>query len=393
MRRALRWLVIGGAWTVPGLLNAAQYYMAPGGGDWANALARGLPRYYLWALLTPAVLWLARRSRPDREHVLAPLALHAAAAAALSSLHLLLAAAYYWTMFYAAAGRGFASVVANYFSTAFAVDYLVYWTVLGAFYAFDYFRVAQERELRATRLEARLAEARLRVLETQLNPHFLFNALHTISALALQDDRERTVRMLTRLSDLLRLSLRHRGSTVPLRRELELVGRYLEIERARFADRLSVEYRIAPEAWDAAVPSFLIQPLVENAIRHGIAASPGHGRVAISASAADGTLEVAVQDTGPGPTADAPGGAGIGLENTRARLRELYGDAAALELVRDPGGGAIARVRLPLSRSDEPDLDADARYDAVAVSHPSADHRGGDPGRAAEESAHARPDE
>jgi sensor histidine kinase YesM len=185
----------------------------------------------------------------------------------------------------------------------------------------------------------------------QLNPHFLFNTLHAVSTLMGRDvPTARTV--LADLSDLLRLSLDHTGENeVPLEDELALLQHYLRIERTRFRDRLCVEEEIAPETRGALVPSLLLQPLVENAIKHGVAPRSEGGHIAVSARREGGDLVIAVADDGPGLAAGDPTSKGVGVRNTRERLAKLYGPDHAFTLENRPGGGLVAEVRLPFHTS------------------------------------------
>jgi hypothetical protein len=234
-----------------------------------------------------------------------------------------------------------------------AVTLLAYAATVTALQAIGFRRTLQERELRASQLEAQLAEARLAALKAQLQPHFLFNTLNSIAALV-HADPEAAERMIVLLSDLLRTTLASTGEQeIPLRRELEVLERYLEIERMRFPDRLGVLVEPGEGTLDALVPNLILQPLVENAIRHGIAPRLAPGTVTVRSRRAGEALEVEVADDGVGLGAsrDADGRPAVGLANTRERLRQLYGDAAALDLAANPGGGLAARLRLPFKPS------------------------------------------
>jgi signal transduction histidine kinase len=215
--------------------------------------------------------------------------------------------------------------------------------------ALSYYRRFRERELRATQLEGQLAKAHLQTLKSQLQPHFLFNTMHSISSLMLTDVQAAD-RMMTRLGDLLRMSLESAGTQITiLSRELEFVNCYLEIEKVRFAERLHVTLDIAPETLDATVPHLLLQPLVDNAVKHGISKLPAGGEIQITVSAQDGELQLEIRDNGPGFGKEGPFPAsGLGLRITRERLESLYGQDQSLELLSLPGGGAITRVRIPL---------------------------------------------
>lgn len=238
--------------------------------------------------------------------------------------------------------------------TEMLLDGLAYASLAGVAHAFAFHRRYRDRDRRALALESHLAQARLRGLQAQLQPHFLFNTLNGIATLVRRDARA-AEEMLTALGELLRLSLHCADrSELPLREELELVGRYLEIQRMRFGGRLQVEQTIDPATLDAHVPAMLLQPLVENAIRHGLEPSAASGRLILSSQAESGGLRLEVRDNGlglnPGPAPTR--GGGVGLANLRARLAALYGPAASLELAPADGGGTRATVHLPW-RPDE----------------------------------------
>ena len=231
----------------------------------------------------------------------------------------------------------------------FLNDFIIYMGVLAAGFAREYFLRYQERNREAARLEteaadlrARLAEARLAALRTQLNPHFLFNTLHAVSALV-ERDPAGVRRMIARLSELLRSTLDETEPERTVEREMAFVARYLEIMKVRFQGALAAETSVDPGAARALVPSLVLQPLVENAIKHGLPAQ--RGRLLVSARRDGDRVVLAVSDEGPGPaTGWAPG---VGLSNTEARLRQMYGEAARLTLATRPGGGAVAEVALP----------------------------------------------
>jgi two-component system LytT family sensor kinase len=240
----------------------------------------------------------------------------------------------------------------------------VYALIVGVHHTFFYLRRALQRDreaadlaLRALRLEAGLAQANLRALNMQLQPHFLFNTLNAISVLAAKGERVETVRMIGRLSELLRMALGNTAQTVTLSRELEFAQRYLDIEQMRFNDRMVVRFDVAPDTLGAQVPSMILQPLVENAVKHGISRKRGAGRIEVRSRRAADTLELSVRDDGPG-FAGAPAGArtGVGLVNTRARLEQLFGPEG-FEMYRGdaPGGGALVRITLPfrIAETDE----------------------------------------
>jgi LytS/YehU family sensor histidine kinase len=214
------------------------------------------------------------------------------------------------------------------------------------------------------RLSEQLAGARFAALQAQVNPHFLFNTLNTIAVLVRDDDRQGAVRIVEHLSELLRRTLsRHQANQVSLGEELELVRQYVAIEQARFSDRLRPEFRVPDEVLAAVVPSFALQHLVENAIRHGIAREPDAGSLIISAARVEDVLEIVVSDDGVGIDPDAPIPKGHGIDNTRERLRALYGERASLVIVRRAEGGTIATLRVPYSEATDEAKRDDAERD------------------------------
>jgi LytS/YehU family sensor histidine kinase len=212
----------------------------------------------------------------------------------------------------------------------------------------SYYLGFRERELRTSQLQAQLEKARLQALKSQLQPHFLFNTLNSISALMLTNV-EAADRMITRLGDLLRISLETAGTQMTtLSRELEFVNCYIEIEKVRFEERLKVSVEVAPETLDASVPHLLLQPLVDNAIKHGISRLAAGGEIRISAAKFDGDLHLEVRDNGPGFCESSHSSSrGVGLRNTRERLETIYGQNQSVELLTLPEGGAVARVSIP----------------------------------------------
>jgi len=230
---------------------------------------------------------------------------------------------------------------------------LIYWVIVAVSHAFDYYRKYRERELRASELEKHLAQAKLQALQMQLNPHFLFNTLHSISSL-MHKDVEAADRMIARLSDLLRAALEGAGTQqVTLRQELDLLQLYLAIEQVRFGSRLTVKMNIAPDTLGAQVPNLILQPLVENAIRHGIEPRARLGCIELQAHRQDGALALVVSDDGAGLGENGRIKEGVGLSNTRARLRELYGTAHRFELLRGQEGGVRVELSIPFREEQD----------------------------------------
>jgi len=318
----------------------------------SEALAQCLLSAYLWAGLTPAVVALAKRCMPTRRRWAAPAAALLVAGAAAPLVHgTAFELAYPFLMGFPCVLETQIGALAEMLPASFLTELATFWTIVGATWTVTYAHLSRERALRSSQLQTRLARARLEALKTQLHPHFLFNALHSILPLVFRDAdaASSTVR---RLSDLLRLSLRNEAyDLLPLSRELEILSVYLEIQRTRFADRLTVALDVPESLGDALVPTLILQPLVENAIKHGIAARPGAGRVEVRARRGrDGRLALLVSDDGPGPSAgDRPeGGGGVGLRNTRERLALLYGDDHEFAFEGAPGHGCRVRLSLPL---------------------------------------------
>lgn len=350
MHRRLRLaLVVFAAATVVGLYFATQVRFAYSllmDTPWKAALGVNLTSYYLWALAVPVVIALARRFPLDSRRLWAAhLAAHVAASVAvtlvqLSALELVVG----WLDL-----RGHKSQSEYTLGKAIWVNFHsslpTYWVILFAWSAWEYYRRYRDREVRALELEAELTAAQLDALRTQLNPHFLFNALHSISSL-MYSDVEAADRMMARLSDLLRLTLDKSSQELPLAEELEILRRYLEIEKIRFEKRLDVEIDVDDSVLDARLPAFSIQPLVENSLRHAIAPREAGGRIAIRATREDGRLRVSVRDDGPGLSDVAPR-RGVGLSNVRARMERLYGDRQSLVLSDAPGGGLVVELTVP----------------------------------------------
>jgi LytS/YehU family sensor histidine kinase len=227
---------------------------------------------------------------------------------------------------------------------------LTYWLVVGLYQSIHFYQAAMERQTIAAQLETQLSHAELENLKSQLHPHFLFNSLHTIGVL-MQEDVDAASRLLICLGDLLRMALERRENEITLQSELEFVGKYLEIEQTRFHDRLKVHMDVPPDLLGVYVPSLALQPLVENAIKHGISVDSAAGRLDISAKLHNGRVSLCVRDDGPGP---APGSRlrfGVGLTNVQSRLKQLYGDESSLELTGGNGRGCEAIITIPLRSS------------------------------------------
>jgi two-component system, LytTR family, sensor kinase len=340
MRRVLTVL---GAWTAVALLFAIQTRFqgdTPRPGSWI--IGWQLAGWWTWAAFTPLVTAFSHRAA-RLGTPLRIVAAHIPAALAVAVLCAATEGAVKWALgIYRTTPLSLGAGVSYAVATYWTFNVLIYAMVVGLYHA-----------VRAARLESQLMQARLDALTGQLQPHFLFNTLHTISAFVLEDPKQAN-RMITRLSELLRHSFsRDRGPLVTLEEELQLLDHYVAIQEARFGDRLKVTFRVEAGTGAAMVPTFLLQPLVENAIRHG-AARPGRvAEIDIAAVRAGERLRLEVRDNGPGVPEGGPagrnGGGGVGIANTQARLAQLYGVGHRFELANAPGGqgGAIATVEIP----------------------------------------------
>ena len=326
-----------------------------------------LLEYALWAVLTLPIFWMTRRfggDRPTLVRVLAFLVIGIVLAISVDALLQVMSRQVMGPPRLAAPGlrpgvplpppHGARGVFSRF---SFLYDFLVYVVVLGAGLARNYFvryqaRLDETRRLQAeaAELHAQLSDARLNALRAQLNPHFLFNTLNAISTLVEQDPRG-TRRMIARLSDLMRHTLEGDEQEIPLARELDMLRRYLDIMEVRFQDKLEVSIDAESSLGDALVPNLVLQPLVENAFRHGLAAMQTTGSVAVRAVRDNGDLVLTVRDNGRGPA--SPVREGVGLANTRARLTQLYGARQRLALSAGEGGGALVEIRLPYHTAPE----------------------------------------
>lgn len=352
-RRLVRFGLIWGVWTIVALFFTTQVFVM--------GLSEKQPvRYgrqfliqttacYFWALATPLVLWLSRRYCIQRHNWFRRGAFHVVASIAVASALL----AVHNISVLIILGRTTYITPFEVFSTVyFNLDrwILFYWVILLISHAFSYYNSYRKGELKASELRTQLVQSQLEALKMQVHPHFLFNTLHSISAL-LSKDTEAARKMITRLGDFLRLTLENSGSMeVTLQQEIEFLNGYLEIERIRFQDRLTTDIHVDPEVLDVRVPNLILQPIVENAMRHAIGNSTS-GRVEVTAAARNGAVRIEVKDNGPGIDADklleSRRGKGLGLANTQARLAGLYGTAARFEMRNNPTGGLIIALEIP----------------------------------------------
>lgn len=353
------WLLVFSGWTLFGIFFAFQsivnnsYFGKPSAVG--QIFISWLSCAYLWALLTPLVIRLARHFPLERKTIWRSLAIHFAVCLVLSILQL---AVYVFVqqLLLANSLKSFSAWQSFQYLlvSAFHENLLLYWSLVALWHSADYYRRFRERErraaqleLEAAQLETQLTRAQLDALKMQLHPHFLFNTLNSISVL-MQEDVAAANRMLVRLSDLLRLALKNTGShEISLKQELDFLRSYLEIEQTRFQDRLKVTIEADAETLDAKVPNLILQPLVENCIRHAVAPRAVASSIEIFAARRNGHLELTVRDDGGGIVEKTGAAQGIGLSNTRARLKKLYGSDQNFQLAPAPGGGLLVTVSIP----------------------------------------------
>lgn len=349
--------IIFALWSVYGLFNTvvvhyrSLLYGKPM--SWAECALYEVSYVWVWAAITPLVLALSRRFPLGRGHSRRNGLVHVLGAFTAA---LLTKCIWDFTALpFVAPAMVPVDLATFQKSMLHALDFgvLHYLILIVCHHAVEYYRRYEDGRLRASQLEVRLANAQLQALKMQLHPHFLFNTLHSIAELV-HDDPARAETMIIRLSDFLRLTLEQTGAPeVPLAEEVEFLRRYLDIEQMRFEERLTVEWDIDPSTLGIRVPNLILQPIVENALRHGISRNAGHGLLRISCRQEAGRVAMTVFDNGPGPH---PGPAnilepvreGVGLNNTRSRLERLYGGEHHIEFRRTAEAGFEVTIRIPL---------------------------------------------
>jgi len=358
-RAGIKWITVIAVWAMLGLIYAGPIYFEVRAEGMGHAASRifswGILSWLAWAPLTPVMIWLARKYSLAGETWKRNLLVHVPSFLLISMIHSAAATVItitikpfdnmdsspmvFWPRFFSRAKGSFGS------------DLLIYGGVIGIYYALDYYRKYREREFLTTRLEAQLTQAQLNSLRMQLHPHFLFNTLNSIVGLVRDNRNQTAVNMLVGLSDLLRHTLDHSDrQEVELREEINFIKLYLSIQEMRFSDRLKIEFNIDPATTRAMVPNLILQPLTENALRHGIGRSVDSGLVGISSAVEDGHLRLMVYDDGAGLPEhwQLKGSAGIGLANTAARLEQLYDNDHQLDIRNRDGGGVEVVIVMPL---------------------------------------------
>jgi two-component system LytT family sensor kinase len=354
-KKHLKWLAIWGLWTLFGVFFtsqvALQSQLSENPTPFWRVLMWQLFSGYVWFAISPLILFLGRTFTFDNGGWKRAIPIHLGASIVLALTELAIDAFFLPKLGYMKRYESYPYLeiykIFVLVNLHFSVG--IYWGVLGIQQAIKYFRKYRERELRTSQLEARLATTRLQVLKMQLHPHFLFNTLNAISELIYRDP-ESAERMISDLSDLLRMSFENLEiQEIPLKQELEFLEKYLEIELMRFHDRLKVEMHISPDTLDASVPNMILQPLVENAIKHGIGPRSEGGKIDIDAVRENGHLALTVRDNGLGvPAGDVENlNEGVGISNTRRRLRHLYGEGHSFTLQNEEISGLAVNLVIP----------------------------------------------
>ena len=366
------------AWLIPSaiaMLQSTAGYLIRGVflKEWFWALLL-LPKWMTWALCTPLIFKLADRFPFRRDRIARSIAIHVflaiAVAAAIEVVWLqisLVVQMYVEPEVMARVRTNWAEVYSGAVLSRLVSGAFTYAAVLGVATTLGYHRRAREREVRAAQLEAQLALAQVQALKMQVHPHFLFNTLHAVTVL-IREDPAAATKVVTRLGDLLRLTLsRATTAQVSFRRELEILTLYLEIERTRFQDRLEIHYDVQPATLSALVPDLILQPLVENAIRHGVSPNAGTGHITLRSRRQGDWLVLEIRDNGAGLAPGATPRDGIGLSTTKARLERLYGDAQEMTLTSLPEGGCVARIRIPYQPTSDNGHDGVAEIPLTAT--------------------------
>jgi two-component system LytT family sensor kinase len=348
------WAVSVAAWLTLDMLGQTQaitYYREKGLAiPWVLFLGQYF-NSFVWAFFTPFILLLTSRWPITRQSWKRSVPIHVAAGLAAGALWFPLVVETHALQTFYTGDTSFQMAVSAATVFRVLVQGLFYYAQAAAVaHGIHFYRKYRDRDVSASRLAAQLAEAQLSILRMQLHPHFLFNTLNTISAL-IHRDVKAADRMLAMLGHLLRDSFEKIGAQeVALKQEMDFLERYLEIEKTRFQDRLVIETRIAPETLDALIPNLILQPLVENSIRHGISRRSGPGRIEVSSWCDSGMLAVRVRDDGPGlseTSSDIPLRHGVGLANTQARLQQLYGSRHHFDLENRSCGGLDVTLSIP----------------------------------------------
>ncbi|NNF05067.1 MAG: histidine kinase [Rhodothermales bacterium] len=338
-------------WSIPGIAALSFYYLTQtvtaGSFNWTYALVSTFPNWYIWAVLAPVVVKVSTTWTMDSSNWLRVLlTVHVPVLFAAMMVH----SAFNLVLFRTAGLHDVMNLdlYRVHFTTRVHANIFTYATIVGAWYAFDYYRKFASRERQAASLQIQLAQANLRALKMQIHPHFLFNTLNSIAALVRKEENRPAVRMLGQLGEFLRIALENKGQQeIPLEQEFDFLRKYLDIERVRFGDRLQVNFDVDPGLRSLYVPNLILQPIVENAIHHGISPQTSGGRIDIVAREEDGRICMSISDNGPGLKNPDRLEKGVGVANTQARLENLYGKDQEFSLRNAASGGLEVRVCIP----------------------------------------------
>ncbi|HUQ18832.1 MAG TPA: histidine kinase [Gemmatimonadaceae bacterium] len=353
MTRTRNFLLCATAFTAVAVLFAVQRYYADSVSGrhavWTSSLIITLVVWWSWGALTPLIVQIAK-ALPVTSKPRIKLALQIPVAVGVTILHDMLVAVITPLFFYRPAFAPIRDMFRGRVSSGLAFNTLIYFLILAVVYAIRYAGESQRKEIASAQLAANLARTQLQALQTQLQPHFLFNTLNSILALV-PDNPAKASDMIRRLSELLRYSLATSGvSEVLLGEEIQSVRAYLDIQKIRFEDRLDVSFAVADDANNTPVPTFILQPLVENAVKFTLDKSSGVARIRVAAGRRDGMLDLSVEDNGPGiSTGSIEAGHGVGLRTTRARLEQLYGINHSIRFDDVPSGGTRVSISIPVS--------------------------------------------
>lgn len=353
-RQRIAWMLVLGGWTIVGLgYFLSQAYTVTKSSTpigWGGLLVFSLGTAWIWAALTPLVLWLTRDASFAPRRRARSIGTYATVGAGF----FLLSGTLQWALGVASGVYPGGQFRLALFSECVETRLLAYLAIVTLGWSAHYFALYRTRHLDASELEARLTKTHLQVLKMQLQPHFLFNTLNTVAELV-HTDPDAADQMITRLGRLLRLSLDQAGhQVVPLRQEADFLRVYLDIEQVRFQDRLQVVWDLAPDTLEAAVPTLLWQPVLENAIRHGVTPLAGRGRILIASYREGDDLVLEIRDNGRGLPSEGAPREGVGLRNIRERVGQLYGTHGRFTLAPALGGGTVATLRLPFTHCEAP---------------------------------------
>jgi len=354
------WGFIFGIWMLLGIFSSVNLYFIEAREDnpinWFTAFVWAMPDMLIWAFFTPVIALLLTRFRLERGSWKRSMLVHALVGFSFPLIHGIIDAfvnaAIYWSY---GLSFSFGHSISAHITYEYFQMVIIYWLVVSVLTGIRYYQQFRERELRAAQLESQLSQAQLQALRMQLNPHYLFNSLNAVSALV-EDEPKKARELLANLGDLLRTSLEgEQDNFVPLENELRFIRSYLDVERVRLGERLHVEFEIDPKTETALVPNLILQPLVENAIRHGIAPHVENGDVRILSELEGDRLILSIFDNGKGIEVFNGNGQmyeeGVGIRNTRERLKVIYGERASFKLNSLESGWTESRVTLPLQLS------------------------------------------